>query len=703
MKEEEQFSEHDKHVQDTPDKDNLLFHPFEKAKLIRSAGKKRDEYVENGLTSSTSLDLDKRKKTLENQKYLFKIQKQRLENQLLRRDLQTAEKALGLLVEENGILSRQESLSEFSSPRAAEEDVHRMSLSNENEESSVELKESAGESECNQPLDTKEPVHIPDEEKQVNDIDSSSTITGSDSDESTEQVGMSFVSGMSDIQRETLSKRYPNIFKGLSFVKQDKVESQSRTDSNFLMDDKQDKTIAGGLSLPKSLNATPESDVTESASRNTAKGLTTTLSHASKPRIEIERIRKYQEQLLQKQKWLKNRQNVLQKRHKEMLSEFAQADGKGRANEIQDSSTTASISLSENVGSLQVTDKPIVTSNVVEMSEEKHSIETQLECKLNAARMIDADSVVGDRMSYRDDVGTGLEEEAPVQPLGPLGTNRELAIDSSKERVFWESEIHALPDEKEEQGKLDQGDVENIFAVQRGCGMEAVGDSSSRRHSHFDGLQNLLSEIDSIHLQANTTAIERISHDIPSRGALKRSHGVVAEKPAVSPIQEVEETPYKERSVVASQDQGLKIFNEIFVLYAHCLCQFVYRKSSNKLSGIYLFIFYLFIYSFYLFIYFFNFYLFIYYLSIYLFIYLLSVYLFIIYYYLFIYLFLIFAWALFKERPKKFFLVVWHSSFEIVLPKSHILMLQIQAIGCFLKDFSFINGCFFFRNSIQHS
>jgi len=561
MKEEES-SENDKHTQDTPDNENLLFHPFEKAKLIRSAGKKQDEYVENqGLTSSTSLDLDERKKTLENQKYLFKIQKQRLENQLLRRDLQTTEKALGLLVEEDGmgvfnISNRQGSLSKFSSPSAAEEDGHKTNQSKGNEECSVELQGSAGESEYTQPLDAKEPVNIPDEEKQVNDMDNPYRIENSDSDESTEQVGMSFVSGMSDIQRETLSKRYPNIFKGLSFVKQNKMASQSRTDSDVLMDDKQEKTIAGDLNLPRSLIATPEIDVIEPASRNTARGLKTTLAYTSKPGIEIERIRKYQEQLLQKQKWLKNRQDVLQKRHKDMLSEFAQDDVKSRESGIHDSSTaTAGLSLSANAGSLQAADKPVVTPNGVKTLKEKHSSETQLEFEFSAARMTDADGVLGDRMSNKDDVGTGLEEEAPANPLEPLGTNMELAIDSSKERVFWESEIHTIQDEKE-LGVLDEGDAENIVAVREGYGMKTRDDSSSGRHSNFDGLQNLLSEIDSIHLQANATAVETNSLDPPSTGAMKRSHRMLAGKPAFSPIQEVEETPYKERSIVTSQNPG---------------------------------------------------------------------------------------------------------------------------------------------------
>ena len=497
-------------------------HPFEKAKLIRSAGKKQDESVENDkLTTSLSLDLDKRKKTLENQKYLFKIQKQRLENQLLRSNLQTTEKALGILVEEDANSSMQDSLSGFSSPTTAEnsEDFQKTVYKNKAGDNLNEPLNDGKESESDKSLNSKTEMEAIEEEKYEEESESSSISKSINVEDSVEQTGMSFVSGLSDIQRERLSKKYPNILNGLSFVKPGKAEVHRNAKPAVLAKENEEKMTIGDHTLSENHTTVLRNEYEESTSVPPAEE---SKSHSTKPKIEIERIRMYQEQLLQKQRWLKNRHVVLQRRHEDMLNEFIKSDAKTSENQITGTDIASpGPLLSEAIGGSQTFDTKLDRSGIVESSVDMHKCEKQHEFETNATRMMEVEG---------------------------------------EERLIISTEKKIL-DEREELNGLEDVDDEKTKGMQDGYGMQNTVDLGSGRQSNVDDLETLLNEIDSLHVQVNANTIETDSFDPLSTDLLKKSHRIISGKPVFSPIQEVEETTFKERDIVteAPQVQGLSI------------------------------------------------------------------------------------------------------------------------------------------------
>ena len=560
---EEKSLDNDVCSQRLHDEEQSLLHPFEKAKLIRSAGRRPEEVVESdGLASSISTDLDRRKKTLENQKYLFKIQRQRLENHLLRRDLHTTKRELGLLAEEGANSSTHEV-----SSGSAENGEDEVSHANETHRLN-ELLDHGREVEDSESLGPEKELKTIEEEDYEGDSEGPSTCKSNCDENSVGQAGISFVSGLSDIQRETLSKRYPNIFKGLSFVKADKDETQSGIEQAAVIEENQGKTsdedrvsenhIATLGKVPR------ESILVPSTGESRA-----TAFSSSKPRVEIERIRKYQEQLLQKQKWLKNRHEVMQKRHEDMMTEFTKSDGKPAETQMEDEDIkNRDLLFSENVDSSHFSNKQQLSElGTVGPLEEKHVREAIRQYEINGARIIDVEGEeklgIIESSGYKGDVNVLVQEETPAQPQELLRTNEERTHISDKD-ITKEREIFTAPDEREELNCLegderkdnDQREMENEPSL-------GIG-----RQSNFDDLQALLNEIDSIHLQANAATAEAISLD-PHLTELRKSHRVISEKPAFSPIQEIEETPFRETDfgAVASQNQGWKIScSYIFVL-----------------------------------------------------------------------------------------------------------------------------------------
>ena len=543
-------------------------HPFEKAKLIRSAGRKQDESVEkDGLTTSLSIDLDKRKKTLENQKYLFKIQKQRLENQLLRRNLQTTEKALGILVEENANSSMQggfSNLSNHTTEENNEDNEDKTGYPNEAEDRLNELLDNGRESENGEPLNSKTKVETIEEEKHEEDSESSSTSKSISAEDSVEQIGMPFVSGLSDIQRETLSKKYPNIFNGLSFVKTGKEEIQRNVELADVTKEGQEKMMISDHGLSENRTAVPGNETEELTSISPAEESKSAFSHSAKPKIEIERIRRYQEQLLQKQKWLKKRHGVLQKRHEDMLNEFIKSDSKTSDNQISGTDEASpGLLLSEAIGGSQILDTKLARSDIVEPSVDMHERETQHEFETNSTRILYVEGEErhgrGHSKSYKSDIDIIVEEETPAKPQESLREIEQL-IDFTGQNISAEKQIL---DERKEQSRLEEMDDEKVIAMRDGYGVQNTVDLGSGRQSNFDDLETLLSEIDSIHVQANATTTETDSFDPLSTDVLKKSHRIISGKPVFSPIQEVEETTFKERDTgtIAPQVQGLNIVN----------------------------------------------------------------------------------------------------------------------------------------------
>ena len=568
----------DKRSNEVSDERDSLLHPIEKAKIIRSAGKRPSESAEKDMVSNTpSLDVDKRKKTLENQKYLLKIQKQRLENQLLRRDLQTTGKALGLLAEEDRHSSDQESLSSFSYPDSAESNDGRDGYVNnkievdieedEDMEPRLDIRQGDKKEDTDGPSDPKEQmrgVEMEGHQKHPGSSFAGKNITGEDS---VRQAELSLVSGLSDIQREELTKRYPNIFKGLSFDHADKERAQSRVEQTPVTEINLKSKPAGDGIIPQNDSGIQGIDKAETTLADRIEESRVKESSTLKPKIEIDRIRKYQEQLLQKQKWLKSRHDVIQKRHQDMLNEITSSNAKTAENQVlkENYKDNERLALHEGIDgryssvkglSLSETAEPIVKQ--LGNLQDKSEIDRSWANFANGKEMLS----VSDNTNYQGYIvapGQNDKQVISQQSLLIHPSNDEPVTGIPKHEII-ENQKNRLDDVMDEIRRLERHGNGKVLATQDQHGMETLVNERSRTQSNLDNLETLINEIDSIHLQATTAIADtNVPESQASDVVLKKSHRIITGKPAFSPIQEVEETSFKERNIGTSttRTQGM--------------------------------------------------------------------------------------------------------------------------------------------------
>lgn len=528
-------------------KEDSLLHPFEKAKLIRSAGRKSEQIKERDqLSGVSSLDFDKRKKTLENQKYLFKIQKQRLENQMLRSDLQNTEKALGLLVDENQNYVQQE-ISDGSyafTPQSS--DISRADIMEKADELYKGVQDSPEFNEAF-PKDVNEVSE--DGKGYENVIDGNLPAKSISNEYSIGQAELSIVSGLSDAQREKLSRRYPNILKGLSVDKPNNITPQTELEALSEIENSLNKRPTDPSQDKERTPAASTSGFQDAFSK-------TNVVPSSKPKVEMDRIRRYQEQLLQKQKWLKSRHDILQKRHDSALKEFKTSNSRAledshRSNDNRDVQGIIHEDMSEENGAQKISEKNFVNFDSVEplldtMPNRIHGPEV-----VTASMDIEKTDIKDSEFNTDKGIIT-VDNHEPTPTQIPLKgnlpdeqssgiSNRGLSIERQTNKIQ-----DILPDLSSIRGN------EADFVMQNGF-EKGEEDTCSQAISNLDDLQILLREVNSIHLQTNTTSAESSTLDSQPSDTMRKSHRLISGKPVFSPIQEVEETSFKERrNVIAA-------------------------------------------------------------------------------------------------------------------------------------------------------
>ena len=575
-----------------------LLHPIEKGRLIRSA--KRTASSHDSEAGSSNLDanpvfgIDKHKKTLENQKYLLKIQKQRLENEMLKQDLRETEKELEKMVEiENGKMTE------------GQGDIEKgtKSMIDVGTKQDIVLTETESEKEY--------VVHVENqEEDRLKDFQSQDRVVHLTTD-------LSFISEMSEGQRSELAARYPNIFQGFRLYESansamteptvsrdhepekhtgEKSEAvlHHRLEAAIPDDDRAEvKTPEHGRSeatIPeggRSEANIPEYSNEEKLRNKPKEGFETAKSPSVvKPKVELERIRKYQEQLLQKQKWLKSRQEIMQKRQQVKLKELAgeqnqqQGDETGEAiinreriddgsNKELDSGDKAtrieSLSRNENLQS-----DPLSTSVSLHRLPDQHSRrnvdsarpsraidrapldvgnDPSLQCRSDLeldsslhrfVNMLSNSRTFAERQDmYEKQVRNGQEKR---ENFPDLLQNR-----SDKNNVRQTNDLSELLSHLE--GTLVQDRDNEVSEGQSGAeaDTESLGESIYAKPwlSQY-GLQTLLNEVDSLHAQA-AGEIDTSKFLEPQDAVARKTSRVISGKPAFSPIQEVQETSFGEK------------------------------------------------------------------------------------------------------------------------------------------------------------
>eukprot|EP00794_Sanderia_malayensis_P011189 gene11189-12363_t len=270
----------------TPSEQDSLLHPFEQAKVIRSAKKPRinpmfptDARNDPG-DNVVSTTLENRKHTIKNRKHLLEIQKQRLANQILRRELKDTGTELGEFVEKDML---------------AEDGPRDGTL--------IELQRFGSATRCAVCFSTGGKVsdQLANEtlvmgNSQQTDARDSVAKDKSRSHLQTVSADVSFISEIDSSRRADLAKKYPNIFKGLFAISDEGGHTTSAGENDVI--------VARDSSARYGQEAVVDKE-TKDDRISSQQGRTT---------VELQRIRSYQRQLLEKQKWLKSRQDIMQRR-----------------------------------------------------------------------------------------------------------------------------------------------------------------------------------------------------------------------------------------------------------------------------------------------------------------------------------------------------------------------------------------------------
>ena len=551
--ESETFSDVEKNEEDVfrEDKEDSLLHPFEKAKLIRSVGRRLDLNADE-LTNSSSIDISERKKTLENQKHLFKIQKQRLENQMLRRELQTTEKALENLVDEGLKQNQEEDVSDVICAAAGEY------IGNMDGNGDREVEDLISNWNDNRiDFGLQGDVVINEESNERETFAGIVPPRASNNLDSIVQGDVSFAPSLTGTKREELSRRYPNIFKGLSFEQSEKDVTQTGLEVASA------EANAGNMSADVSAihGMTPtDSALLSEKEEPSIKG-----SSHLKPKVEIGRIRKYQQQLLQKQKWWKSRHDIIQKRHEAALADLNTGD-------LNDSKHLKAV----HSGTVDVNGGYSVLSNNVADLENRNR-PSSTEPLFNATRVADhgddgraaSVSVVGEKTKNRDSERKTFQDDDELEQNIPPRVSNSSHLDahvppsrwqkdvgvriSTQDREWFTNKIADLIPEANGEGRQERILMQNK-------GSERRTDEDNGAGSNLDDVQNLLKEVNSIHFQTTASTTEAANIESQANEVVRRSHRAISGKPPFSPIQEVEETSFKDRingisSAITTQGQ----------------------------------------------------------------------------------------------------------------------------------------------------
>ena len=517
-----------------PENESLL-HPFEKAKLVRSTNNKESSVANVKQDSEVLSDVTKRKKTLENQKYLLKIQKQRLENELLRQNLQQTGKELDDLIKQDD---------ESSGTLEVVVDV------------SADITSSSS-----QDIEEISPVN---ERNSATNSTQTTFLTSKD---------FSFLNGLSASQQKVLAKRYPNIFSGFL------------TDGTTFADSRDDNaTLAPVHSSVESTNVQrPTTSIANPPRQKDNMRL-------SKSRVDHERIRKYQEQLLQKQRWLKSRQEVMQKRFTSHDKDLGRVEekrpvdqedvGKHRDDVATEVSTAKDVAQAtawpktSTMSGLPVQDSlteealyyPLKDSNTVE--EEGGRAEIQ-------RRQIEADFYKADTEATVNELATLLSQSSSLnkrqsvyEQLQALRSKDDVEQKSLRQT---NSFVELIPQTARsgEQNGIEENYIgrnmssrsQDLPAPRASVTLpESKAFVESRHHIEDapkqSNVDDLLNSMDFLTVDAPSEFLHsHVSKTLEN--AVKKSQRIVSGKPTFSPIQEVEETSFREKSLDNKVVQGL--------------------------------------------------------------------------------------------------------------------------------------------------
>ncbi|XP_065055801.1 uncharacterized protein LOC135684257 [Rhopilema esculentum] len=519
-----------------PENDSLL-HPFEKAKLVRSANSKEGS-VKQFTDPEVLSDVTKRKKTLENQKYLLKIQKQRLENELLRQNLQQTGKELDDLIKQDD---------ESSGTFEVVVDVSADSTSS----SSQGIEEISPDNERNSAKNSTQKT----------------LLTSKD---------FSFLNGLSASQQKELSKRYPNIFSG--FLTGDATIDDSRDG---------DATRVPVQSSGDSTNVQrPTTSITDPPGEKDNMRL-------SKSRVDHERIRKYQEQLLQKQRWLKSRQEVMQKRfpsHGKVLGQLEQERPAGQEDTGKQGGDVA-FEASKAKGVAETTEWPKISTmsgSTVQTSTKNSLTEEARYYPLKESNTVEEEGVraeIQQRQIEADIYKT--DTEAAVRELATLLSQTSSL--NKRQSVYEQLQALRSKDDKEQKSHRqtnsfvelipqtarsgEQNGIEEIYmgrnmssrSIDLPVPRASVTLPESRafaesRHQIEDApkqsnINDLLNSMDFLTVDEPLEVLgSHVSKTLDN--TVKKNQRIVSGKPTFSPIQEVEETSLREKSMENKVVQG---------------------------------------------------------------------------------------------------------------------------------------------------
>eukprot|EP00112_Aurelia_sp_Birch-Aquarium-sp1_P019801 Seg4970.1 transcript_id=Seg4970.1/GoldUCD/mRNA.D3Y31 product="hypothetical protein" protein_id=Seg4970.1/GoldUCD/D3Y31 len=446
---------------------------------------------------------------------------------------------------------------------------------------------------------------------------------------------LSFISEMSEGQRNALATRYPNIFQGFSLYEsadsttseptlnrnkepekgacaKSEVVLHDRSEPNIPEHDRSEPNIPehdrSEPNIPKYSN--------EEKLRNKQKErFETAKSSVVKPKVELERIRKYQEQLLQKQKWLNSRQEIMQERQETKLKELAGEKNKqqgderdeviinlerteGGSNKELDSgdrtARTEGLSRKENLQPDPLSTR--VSLHSLPDHHPRRHVDTARPRRAMDQAHLDRPSRAMDHAHSDRPSGTmnqshlDIDHDPSLQRRGDIDMDPSLHqfVDMlSNSRTFverqgvYEQQVGNGKEKRENFPDLfrNRGDrdivrqtndlsellphLEGIPAHDRDKEMSegqsgAEADTESIGESTFAkpwlsryGLQNLLDEVESLHAQA-AGEIDTSKSLEPQDAVARKASRVISGKPAFSPIQEVEESSFKEKRKMLS-------------------------------------------------------------------------------------------------------------------------------------------------------